>query len=71
MLHNVRAVVLGDMRASVEESERPLLEAACLHALKEFSGPVLIGLKSGHLSYANRSLPLGTWVKLNGTELSV
>jgi muramoyltetrapeptide carboxypeptidase len=70
-LQNVRAIVLGDMTASVEENEMALLEAACLHALGEFDGPVLIGLQSGHLARANRSLPLGAWVKLKGTELSV
>jgi muramoyltetrapeptide carboxypeptidase len=70
MLRNVRAVVLGDMSASVEGKDVPLVEAACLHALREFEGPVAIGLQSGHVARANRSLPLGAWVKLNGTELS-
>ncbi len=70
-LQNVRAIVLGDMSANVDDSEMPLLEAACLHALREFDGPVLIGLQSGHLSRANRSMPLGAWVKLKGTELSI
>lgn len=69
-LRNVQAIVLGDMSANVTESEFPLLEAACLHALREFVGPVLIGLRSGHVQSANRSLPLGAWVKLKGTELS-
>jgi muramoyltetrapeptide carboxypeptidase len=46
-----------------------LLEAACLHALREFEGPIAIGLKSGHVERQNRTLPLGAWVKMSGAEL--
>lgn len=70
MLRNVRAVVLGDMSASVDAKDLALVEAACLHALRMFEGPIAIGLRSGHVASANRSLPLGAWVKLEGTELS-
>jgi muramoyltetrapeptide carboxypeptidase len=70
LMKNVRGVVFGDMSACVEPSEMELLEAACLHALGEFVGPVAIGLKCGHVARENRSLPLGAWVKLNGAELS-
>ena len=68
-LKNVRGIVFGDMSANIEESETALLEAACLHALRDFEGPVTIGLKCGHVERRNRSLPLGAWVKMNGTEL--
>lgn len=64
MLANVRGVVLGDMSANVETHEMELLEAACLHALSEFVGPVAIGLRSGHVTEGNRSLPLGAWVRM-------
>jgi len=68
-LENVRGIVFGDMSANIEASETELLEAACLHALRDFEGPVTIGLKCGHVERRNRSLPLGAWVSMNGTEL--
>ena len=63
-LEQVRGIVLGDMSANVEAEEMELLEAACLHALGGFVGPVAIGLRCGHVSGGNRSLPLGAWVRL-------
>jgi len=68
-LKNVRGIVFGDTSANIEASETELLEAACLHALRDFVGPVTIGLKCGHVERENRSLPLGAWVSMNGTEL--
>jgi muramoyltetrapeptide carboxypeptidase len=70
MMEQVRGLVLGDMSACVEASEMELLEAACLHALRDFDGPVSIGLRSGHVQGGNRSLPLGSWVRMNGAELT-
>jgi muramoyltetrapeptide carboxypeptidase len=46
-----------------------LLEAACLHGLREFAGPVSMGLRCGHVESGNRTLPLGAWVKMVGAEL--
>ena len=68
-LKNVRGIIFGDTSANIEASETELLEAACLHALRDFDGPVTIGLKCGHVERENRSLPLGAWVSMNGTEL--
>jgi muramoyltetrapeptide carboxypeptidase len=65
MLKHVRGIILGDMTANVKPDEMQLLEAACLHALEEFVGPVAIGLRSGHVVGQNRSLPLGAWVRMN------
>jgi muramoyltetrapeptide carboxypeptidase len=65
MLKHVRGIILGDMSANVKPDEMQLLEAACLHALDEFVGPIAIGLRSGHVVGQNRSLPLGAWVKMN------
>jgi muramoyltetrapeptide carboxypeptidase len=69
MLKNVRGIVFGDTEANVAPSEVALLEAACLHALREFEGPIAIGLRSGHVDRQNRSVPLGISVSLNGTTL--
>ena len=65
MLKHVRGIILGDMTANIKPDEMQLLEAACLHALEEFVGPVAIGLRSGHVVGQNRSLPLGAWVRMN------
>lgn len=73
-LQHVRGVVLGDMSANGGPGEQPMLEAACLHALQEFRGPVAIGLRCGHVEGANRSLRLGGWAELRcgrGAELTV
>lgn len=64
MLKNVRGIVLGDMSACGEPEEKGLLEAACLHGLREFVGPVAVGLRCGHVENGNRSLPLGAEVAL-------
>ena len=69
LMERVTGVVLGDMSANVETSEMALLEQACLHALRDFEGPVAMGLKSGHVSNGNRSLPLGTWVRMDEDTL--
>jgi muramoyltetrapeptide carboxypeptidase len=68
-LENVRGIVLGDMSANVEPEEMALLEAACLHALEGFVGPVAIGLRCGHVTEGNRSLPLGAWVTLRNDAM--
>jgi muramoyltetrapeptide carboxypeptidase len=69
-LHHVRGIVFGDHTANIQPSELPLLEAACLHALHDFTGPIALGLQSGHLPSQNRSIPLGTWVTMNNETLS-
>jgi muramoyltetrapeptide carboxypeptidase len=66
VMKKVTGVVLGDMTANVSEGEMPLLEGACLHALRDFEGPVWIGLRSGHVTGGNRSVPLGVRVVMDG-----
>lgn len=65
MLKHVRGIVLGDMTANVTPDEMELLEAACLHALEDFTGPVAMGLRCGHVTGQNRSLPLGACVRFS------
>jgi muramoyltetrapeptide carboxypeptidase len=69
MLENVRGIVFGDPVANIQPSELPLLEAACLHALRDFTGPIAIGLQSGHMQRQNRSVPLGAWITMREAEL--
>lgn len=71
LMRQVKGVVLGDMSANVEADHVPLVEAACLHALREFDGPVWMGLQSGHVDRGNRSVPLGAWVAMKDGELRV
>lgn len=64
-LETVRGIVFGDMGQCVAEEEQGLLEAAILHALRDFAGPVAIGLRCGHLSAPNITLPLNVPVRLD------
>jgi muramoyltetrapeptide carboxypeptidase len=61
----VRGIVFGDMSANVRPEEMELLEGACLHALRDFEGPIAMGLQCGHVDRENRSLPLGVWAKMD------
>jgi muramoyltetrapeptide carboxypeptidase len=69
LMERVTGVVFGDMSASVEAKDVPLVEAACLHGLRDFEGPVMMGLRCGHVGEGNRSLPLGAWVRWEETDL--
>ena len=64
LLEHVTGIVFGDMRQCVAAEDVALLEAAVLHALAVFAGPVAIGLRSGHVDGANVTLPLGVRVRL-------
>ena len=70
LLDNVQGIVFGDTTANIQPNELPLLEAACLHALRDFKGPIAIGLQSGHVNQQNRSIPLSAWVTMNNESLS-
>ncbi len=64
-LDGVKGIVLGDMTQCVPAAEQELLERAILHALRDFAGPVGIGLRSGHVGAGNVTLPLGVRAKLD------
>ncbi len=71
VLDRVQGVVFGDMQANGEVAA---IEAACLHALRDFAGPIAMGLRCGHVSGENRSLVLGVGGVLacgEGAELVV
>ena len=63
-LDGVKGIVLGDMTQCVPAAEQELLERAILHALRDFAGPVGIGLRSGHVGAGNVTLPLGVRARL-------
>ena len=59
-LRGVSGIVFGEMLDCTSPGARPeLLEEAILHALGDFPGPVAIGLRSGHVSRANITVPFG------------
>ena len=64
VLEQVMGVVFGDMSSNAEANEMPMLQAACLHALGDFPGPVAMGLRCGHVMPENRSLVLGAYARL-------
>jgi muramoyltetrapeptide carboxypeptidase len=65
LLDGVQGIVLGDMRQCVAPEEQDLLEAAILYALRDFAGPIAIGLSSGHVGSPNLTLPLGVRARLD------
>jgi muramoyltetrapeptide carboxypeptidase len=68
MLEQVSGIVFGDMRQCVAAEQDALLEGAILHALRDFAGPIAIGLRSGHVDTANVTVPLGVRVRLDLRE---
>ena len=69
VLEGVEGIVFGDMAQSCEAAELALLEAALLHALRDFDGPIAIGLRSGHVAAGNVTLPFGVRVRLDCGEV--
>ena len=65
VLDGVQGIVFGNMAQCCGPEEMALLDAAILHALREFTGPIAIGLRCGHVDGANVTLPLGVRVRLD------
>jgi muramoyltetrapeptide carboxypeptidase len=65
LMEKVGGIVFGDMGQCVGVEEQELLEKAILHALRDFEGPIGIGLRSGHVNARNVTLPLGVQVSLD------
>lgn len=68
LMEKVTGIVFGDMRQCVSPEENDYLDRAILHALRDFDGPIAIGLRSGHVSGSNVTLPLGVAATLDLTE---
>jgi muramoyltetrapeptide carboxypeptidase len=65
VLEHVTGIVFGDMGQNVSPDEQDYLERAILHALGEFDGPIAVGLRCGHVSTYNITLPLGVAARLD------
>jgi len=66
VLDRVRGIIFGDMAqcvGSLAEAEK--MEQVLRYALRGFAGPVMIGLRSGHVNGANITLPLGAEVEMD------
>ena len=64
-LEGVRGVVFGEMLNCVSPGAPPeLLEEVILRSLDDFSGPIAIGLRSGHVSRHNVTLTFGVEAEL-------
>jgi muramoyltetrapeptide carboxypeptidase len=65
LLDRVKGIVFGDMaQCAGDEAEGALIEAALLHNLRNWSGPIAIGLQCGHVNTPNVTLPLGVKARL-------
>ncbi len=64
-LEGVSGIVFGEMLDCVSPgAELKLLDEAILSALEGFPGPIAIGLRSGHVSRQNVTLPFGVQAEL-------
>lgn len=71
-LDGVSGIIFGEMLdCHSPGAPQTLLEGAILHALGDFAGPIAIGLRSGHVSRANVTLPLGVQARLSVTDSEV
>jgi muramoyltetrapeptide carboxypeptidase len=67
-LDGVKGIIFGEMLDCVSPGARPdLLEEVILNALDDFEGPIVIGLRSGHVSRSNVTLTLGVEAELLAT----
>ena len=65
LLDRVGGIVFGDMAQCVGPEEFALVEETILYALRDFAGPIGIGLRSGHVDAGNVTLPMGVEVELD------
>ena len=67
-LDGVRGIVFGAMKDCVQPgAPEDLLESVLLRVLSDFTGPVGIGMRSGHVSERNITLPIGVQCELELT----
>lgn len=67
-LEGARGFIFGEMQNCVSPGADPnLIEDVILHVLADFDVPIAIGLRSGHVSRGNVTLPLGLEAELDLT----
>jgi muramoyltetrapeptide carboxypeptidase len=65
LLDKATGIIFGDMRQCATGQEAEYLDRAILHALRDFDGPIVIGLRCGHVPSSNITLPLGVLAELD------
>ena len=65
LMKKVTGIIFGDMRQCVPNEDQGYLDRAILHALRDFDGPIAVGLQCGHVSTDNVTLPLGISARLD------
>ncbi len=71
-LDHVRGMVFGPMMNCIQpDTADNLLESVLLRMLANFPGPIAIGLRSGHVSERNITLPIGVQSELDLTGVPV
>ncbi len=71
-LRGVRGIVFGPMRDCGQPGQpEDFLDRVLLRTLEDFSGPVVIGLRSGHVAERNITLPIGVQCALDATQPDV
>lgn len=64
-LNGVHGIVFGSMKDCIQPgASADMLEAVLLRALEDFAGPIAIGLRSGHVTERNITLPIGSPCRL-------
>jgi muramoyltetrapeptide carboxypeptidase len=64
-LEGVSGIVFGEMQDCEPAGSSGAVEEAFLHALADFPGPVAMGLRTGHVTRGNVTLPLGVAATLH------
>jgi muramoyltetrapeptide carboxypeptidase len=67
-LETAKGIVFGDMAQCVSAEEMEFLERVLLYSLRDFKGPIAIGLRSGHVNTPNVTLPLNVRVRLDVSD---
>jgi len=70
-LERVRGIIFGEMLGCAAPAEQGYtLQQVIMRVLKDFKGPIVYGLKSGHVTSGNITLPIGVQAEL-ATEGSI
>ena len=68
-LDRARGIIFGPMRDCVQPGQPvDMLEKVLLRVLADFAGPIAIGLRSGHVTERNLTLPIGIQSELDLTH---
>ncbi len=64
-LERVRGIIFGEMLGCAAPAEQGYtLQQVIMRVLKDFKGPIVYGLKSGHVTSGNITLPIGVQAEL-------